>query len=81
MPTPPPLPQRSGIQYAHFEASKVGLHTASFDRERMEEARRQAIEWINQHPEVEVISIDSCFGNLLAIVTVWYQGCYRRNTN
>lgn len=77
MNTPPPLPpsppQVRPLQYAHFEATKNGLHTAGLDRDRMENARQQALAWINQHPQIEVVSIDSSFGNLLAIVTVWYR--------
>lgn len=51
----------------------MGLQTAAFDRERLEKARAKAAEWINANPQVEILSIDSTFGNLLAIVTVWYR--------
>lgn len=61
------------IKYAHFEATKNGLHTAGLDRERIESARRQAQEWINQNPQLDIVSIDSSFGHMLAIVTVWYK--------
>ncbi|MGD7653447.1 MAG: hypothetical protein ACQCXQ_09560 [Verrucomicrobiales bacterium] len=69
--TPPPLPRQ--LKYAHFEAQKVGLHTAQFDRDRLEDARKQALAWIGDNPDAEVVSIDSCFGHMLAIVTVWYR--------
>jgi len=69
--SPPPLPKP--VKYAHFEATKNGIHTAGFDRERIETARKQALEWINKNPQVDIISIDSSFGNMLAIVTVWYR--------
>jgi hypothetical protein len=72
--TPPPLPEKTNpLQYAHFEASKSGIHTAGFDRERLESARRQALAWINQNPGIEIVSIDSAFGHMLAIVTVWFR--------
>ena len=69
--SPPPLPRP--VKYAHFEATKNGLHTAEFDRDRIEHARQQALEWINNNPQLEIISIDSSFGKMLAIVTVWYK--------
>ncbi|WP_143157865.1 hypothetical protein [Rubritalea squalenifaciens] len=69
--SPPPLPRP--VKYAHFEATKNGLHTAAFDRDRIEQARQQALEWINNNPQLEIISIDSSFGKMLAIVTVWYK--------
>ncbi len=71
MEVPPPLPRP--IRYAHFEGEKMGFHTAAFDRERIEIARMQARDWINANPGIEVVSIDSSFGNMLAIVTVWYR--------
>lgn len=70
--SPPPLP-KAPIQFAHFEGQKNGLHTAGFDRERMELARSQAQSWINENPQIKLVSIDSSFGNMLAIVTVWYR--------
>jgi len=74
--TPPPLPPQNAprnIHYQSFEGSKMGLHTANFDRDRLNDARNQAMNWINGHPEFEIVCIDSSFGNLLAIVTVWYR--------
>ena len=69
--SPPPLP--TPVKYAHFEATKNGIHTANLDREKIESARKKAIKWINKNPHLEIISIDSSFGNLLAIITVWYR--------
>jgi hypothetical protein len=51
----------------------MGLHTAAFDRSRLEVAQQKALQWIAANPSVKIVSIDSCFGNLIAIVTVWYQ--------
>lgn len=70
--SPPPVP-KAPIQYAHFEGTKNGLHTAGLDRDRIEIARSQAQAWINENPHIKVESIDSAFGNMLAIVTVWFR--------
>ena len=68
----PPLPKP--IKYAHFEFAKNGIHTAAgYDRDRIENARKQALEWINENPHLDIITIDSSFGQMLAIVTVWYR--------
>ena len=73
-PSPPPLPTTTKpIQFAHFEASKSGFMTPRLDRTRLDAARLQAQCWMNQNPELEIISVDSSFGNCLAIVTVWYR--------
>ena len=74
MSTPPPIPASyRPVRYAHFEATKNGLHTAGLDRDRIEIARTNALTWINQNPGIEIISIDSSFGHMLAIVTVWFR--------
>lgn len=75
MSTPPPLPPPP-IKCVRFEGSAVGLHTAGFDRKRLDAAQFAAREWISSQPSIEVISIESSFGNLLAFVTVWFR---RRN--
>jgi hypothetical protein len=49
------------------------LHTAGFDRKRLDTAQTAAREWLAAQPAIEVISIDSSFGDLLAFVTVWYR--------
>lgn len=63
--TPPPLPRP--MQYVCFEGNKMG------DRERMEDARKQALDWIHNNPNHQIESVDSSFGHMLAIVTVWYR--------
>lgn len=74
MTTPPPIPPSSRpLQYAHFEGAKNGIHTAGLDRDRLEIARKNAVAWINQNPGIEIVSIESSFGNMLAIVTVWFR--------
>jgi hypothetical protein len=72
MTTPPPLPLPV-MECIRFEGSGVGLHTAGFDRKRLDAAQAAAREWLASHPSVDVISIESSFGNLLAFVTVWYR--------
>lgn len=71
-PTPPPLPPKP-ILCVHFEGGATGFKTGWLDRERLEKARQQALRWMADHPYVEVISVDSCLSDLLAIVTVWYR--------
>lgn len=70
--TPPPLPPEQ-IRCVRFEGEKMGLHTANFDRTRLEMAQQKALQWMSAHPSAEIISVDSCFGNLIVIVTIWYR--------
>jgi hypothetical protein len=70
--TPPPLPPEQ-IRCVRFEGEKMGLHTANFDRTRLEMAQQKALQWMSANPSAEIISVDSCFGNLIVIVTVWYR--------
>jgi hypothetical protein len=72
MKTPPPLPP-SGIEYARFEGTGAGLHTAGFDRKRLDKAQHDAKKWLEDNPAIEIIAIDSCFGNMAAFVTVWFR--------
>ena len=71
--TPPPIPSSNPIRCVRFEGEAMGLHTAGYDRRRIEEAQEQAREWMNRNPGIEIVSVDSCFGKLLAMVTVWYR--------
>ena len=77
MSLPPPLPKpaalKEPLQYAHFESVRSGLFTPQLDRDRIEHARKQALEWIHAHPELEIVSVDSTFGRMMAIITVWYR--------
>lgn len=70
--TPPPLPAPS-IEFIRFEGTRAGLHTASFDRQRLELAQVSAQRWLAANPHIEILSIESCFGNLAAFVTIWYR--------
>lgn len=61
------------MECIRFEGSGVGLHAAGFDRKRLDAAQAAAREWLASQPSVDVISIESSFGNLLAFVTAWYR--------
>jgi hypothetical protein len=72
MKTPPPLPP-PGIEFVRFEGTGVGLHTAGFDRTRLDKAQQSARKWLQENPSIEVITIESCFGNMAAFVTIWFR--------
>ncbi len=72
MTTPPPLPPPS-IEFIRFEGTGAGFHTAAFDRQRLELAQQSAQRWLAANPHIEILSIESCFGNLAAFVTIWYR--------
>lgn len=72
MNTPPPLPP-PGVEFVRFEGTANGLHTVGLDKKRLDIAQEAARQWCAENHDVEVISIDSCFGNMAAFVTVWYR--------
>lgn len=39
----------------------------------IEEAQANALAWMDQNPELEIVSIDTACGRLLTVVTVWYR--------
>jgi hypothetical protein len=51
----------------------MGVHTVGFDRKRLDLAQFAAKEWLSSQQNIDVISIESCFGNMAAFVTVWYR--------
>ena len=69
---PPPLPPPA-IEFMRFEGSAAGLHTVAFDRKRIEQAQVAARQWLTSQQNLEVISIETCFGNMAAFVTVWFR--------
>ena len=69
---PPPLPDPH-IECIRFEGVASGLHTAGFDRKRLDIAQKSAEEWLRSKKAIEVVSIESCFGNVAAFVTVWFR--------
>jgi hypothetical protein len=72
--TPPPLPIfQPPIQFVKFQGEHIGFHNAEHDRIRLEIAQKQAEAWMNQNPQFEIVTINSSFGDHIAIVTVWYR--------
>lgn len=69
---PPPLPPRA-IESIRFEGCASGIHTAGLDRTRLDLAQRAAIQWLSSQHDIDVVSMDSCFGNMVAFVTVWFR--------
>ena len=70
--TPPPLPP-TPIECMRFEGSANGFQTAGFDRKRLDLAQFAAKEWLSSQQNIDVINIESCFGNMAAFVTVWFR--------
>ena len=68
----PPLPPPP-IEYIRFEGSASGMHTVGFDRKRLELAQAATREWLSSQHNIDVITIESCFGNMAAFVTVWFR--------
>lgn len=69
---PPPLPPPQ-IEFMRFEGTGAGLHTAGYDRKRVEMAQVAAKHWLASQPNIDVITIETCFGNMAAFVTVWFR--------
>lgn len=70
--TPPPLPPPA-IECMRFEGTANGLLTAGLDRTRLDIAQIAAKQWLAQQNSIDVINIESCFGNMAAFVTVWFR--------
>ena len=57
-----------------FEGTANGLLTAGLDRTRLDIAQSAAKQWLAlQQNSIDVINIESCFGNMAAFVTVWFR--------
>lgn len=56
-----------------FEGTGNGIHTAAFDRKRLDIAQLAARQWLNTNPKIEIISIESCFGDMAVYVTIWFR--------
>jgi hypothetical protein len=65
---PPPL-----IERIRFEGSASGFQTIGLDRSRLEIAQSEAQKWLATQTNIDIASIDSCFGNMGAFVTVWFR--------
>jgi len=63
------------VRFVSFEghSKTVRLAGPSLHMERLEGAQQAAADWMNEHPEIEIITIRSHVTDLLAIVTVWYR--------
>ncbi|MFD2304726.1 hypothetical protein [Roseibacillus ishigakijimensis] len=72
-----PKPIRHRIFYGRSQGG-LRLIGGKVVTERIQDAHRQAEEWLNEHPSLELVSISSAFGNQsdisAAFVTVWYRG-------
>ena len=52
---------------------RLGLVNVHYDRDRLDDARDQAKAWIDRNPNLEIVSINTSLGRMLAVVTVWYR--------
>ncbi len=39
----------------------------------IEDAQQQALAWVNAHPDLEIVSVDTACGRVLTVVTVWHR--------
>ena len=69
----PPMPALRPLQCERFESNRRGFMTAGRDREMIEEAQSYAILWIDENPDIQVVSIDTACAKVLTVVTVWYR--------
>jgi hypothetical protein len=67
------IDQNSTIQFERFESRLSGFFTAGRDSKMIAYAQSDAEAWLQENPEIEVISIDTICTRLLACVTVWYR--------
>ncbi len=79
MSVPPPIPSpiRSIIFYGR-SAGGIRLSTGKALLERVENAHRQAEEWLNAHPDIEILTISNGSATSgdtanAVFVTVWYR--------
>lgn len=77
MDTPPPLPAlKRPIQFATFHGKQQGairMVTATLHAEILHSAQQKAVDWINSHSDIEIVTIESCSNSIFAAVTVWYR--------
>ena len=73
MDTPPPLPRP--IRRKVFEKKlAIRFGDVTFDYKLVEESHQMAEAWINDHPEIEVVQIQTFPTGIQAITVVWYRG-------
>lgn len=80
MNTPPPIPPQPPqssvrpIQRAVFKESlKMRLGNISFDYGLIEKSHEMAEAWINQHPQIEIVQIQTFNSSIHGITVVWYR--------
>jgi hypothetical protein len=80
MTTPPPLPPNDSagslkaIKRAVFmESLTIRLGDVSFDYSLVEKSHQKAEVWINQHPEIAIVQIQTFHSSLHGIRVVWYR--------
>lgn len=73
MDTPPPLPRP--IRRKVFEKKlTIRFGDITFDYALVSDSHEQAEAWINDHPGIEVVQIQTFHSGLMAITVVWYRG-------
>lgn len=75
LPTPPGRSLRPA-RFATFHGQHRGairMATPNLYAEKLEDAQQKAASWINMHPEIEILTIESCANETLTAVTVWYR--------
>jgi hypothetical protein len=75
MESPPPLPpSTTPIKRAVFrEGRRIRMGNVTFDYELIEKSHAKAEEWINAHPSIEVVQIQTFHSSLTGITVVWHR--------
>ena len=61
------------MRFERFESRRAGLFTSQRESRMIAYAQADAEEWLAEHPEIEVVAIDTTCGQMLACVTIWYR--------
>ena len=64
---------KNGINCIRFDADQMGLMTAGRQRSMLQSSEQQALSWINNQKEIEIISISSALGQMNASTTIWFK--------
>ncbi len=73
MDTPPPRPRPIRRQVFEKKLS-IRFGDITFDYALVLDTHEQAEAWINDHPGIEVVQIQTFQTGILAITVVWYRG-------
>ncbi len=74
--SPPPIPARATrpVRRATFtESKKVRLGNVIIDHALIEASQQQAEDWINAHPSIEIIQIQTLHSSMSGTTVVWYR--------